>query len=303
MKPRILLIGSAGQVAWELKRCLSTLGEVVVASRDAATNRIDLADPQTIAPVVQAVRPNWVVNAAAYTAVDKAEEEADLANRINGEAVGVLAQQAKAVGACLVHYSTDYVFDGQADQPYSEQSPTNPQSVYGRSKLLGEETIAETGVPHLILRTSWVYGARGHNFFLTMRRLAREREELRIVSDQFGAPTWSRHIAEATGQILAQLQQDTAACSDASGVYHLVSSGQCSWFDFAQRIIDHQRRHEAVAVQSVQPIATHEYPLPAPRPAYSVMSNAKLAQTFGIHMPHWSESLDLVLREIADTTF
>lgn len=299
MRPRILLIGANGQVAWELRRSLGTLGDLIVAHRHDDSHRIDLAQPQTIAPVVQDVQPDWIINAAAYTAVDKAEEERELAFRINAEAVGALAEQARRVGAALVHYSTDYVFDGRASRPYVEDAPTHPQSVYGRSKLQGEQALRETGIPHLILRTSWVYGARGHNFFLTMRRLARERSELGIVADQVGAPTWSRHIAEATAQILVQLGQDAAAWQQSSGTYHLVSSGQCAWFDFAKHIIDHQRAHETVATQVIKPITTDEYPLPAPRPAYSVMSNDKLARTFGVYMPDWSVGLDLVLGEVA----
>ncbi|MEW6316098.1 MAG: dTDP-4-dehydrorhamnose reductase [Pseudomonadota bacterium] len=298
--PRILIIGDQGQVAWELQRTLATLGDVIAAGRSTATHALDLARPETIAPLVEATRPNWIINAAAYTAVDKAEQEEELATTINGRAVGELAAAAKSVGALLVHYSTDYVFDGTADKPYTEEAPTNPQSAYGRSKLAGEEAIRASDTPHLILRTSWVYGARGHNFMRTIRRLAREREELRIVADQHGCPTWSRHIAEATAQILAQLGQDRAAWAAKTGTYHLVSSGQGTWHDFASRIVEHQRQHEPVKTERILPIRTEEYPLPAPRPKYSVLCTDKMRAAFGIHMPHWESALEQVQKELCE---
>lgn len=296
--PRILVLGEQGQVAWELQRTLATQGEMIVAGRNSATHRADFSQPETLAALVEAIHPDWIVNAAAYTAVDKAEQEQDLAHRINGRAPGVLAEAAARVGALLVHYSTDYVFDGTATTPYAESAITNPQSEYGRSKLAGEEAIRAVGASHLILRTSWVYGARGGNFMRTIRRLAREREELRIVADQRGCPTWSRHIAEATTQILVRLGRDRAAWAETSGTYHLVSSGQCTWHDFATHIVEHQRGQEPVKSQRIVPIATEDYPLPAPRPRYSVLDTAKLRAVFGIHMPHWEDALRQVQQDI-----
>ncbi len=298
VKARILIIGDQGQVAWELKRALATLGEVTCVGRTTAPYALDLAKPDTIAPLVESIQPDWIINAAAYTAVDKAEQEEPLATTINGTAVGVLAKAAKSVGALLVHYSTDYVFDGTATQPYTEDAQTNPQSAYGRSKLAGEEAIHAADTPYLILRTSWVYGARGHNFMRTIRRLAREREELCIVADQTGSPTWSRHIAEATGQMLAQLSLNPEAWQAKSGTYHLVSGGQCSWHDFAHRIVEAQRAQEAIPCQRVTPIATQEYPVPAPRPQYSVLNTGKLSSTFNIHMPDWTTALSMVQQDI-----
>ncbi|MEW5838777.1 MAG: dTDP-4-dehydrorhamnose reductase [Pseudomonadota bacterium] len=293
-----MLIGDQGQVAWELKRTLSTLGDLIVVGRSTSPHALDLARVETVAPLVLTLRPDWIVNAAAYTAVDKAEQEEELATRINAEAVGELARAAQEVGALLLHYSTDYVFDGSSLEPYREDSPTCPQSAYGRSKLLGEEAIAKSGSDYLILRTSWVYGARGHNFLRTMRRLAREREELRVVADQFGCPTWSRHIAESTAQVLAQLRLERARWKECSGIYHVVSSGQASWHEFASQIIGAQRMHEAIMCQRVLPITTQEYPLPAARPAYSVMNTEKLRAVFGVHVPHWRQGLELVQLEL-----
>jgi dTDP-4-dehydrorhamnose reductase len=296
--PRILIVGSDGQVAFELRRTLATLGEVTAVGRNTTPHRVDMAAPASLAAVVESLRPDWIINAAAYTAVDKAETEVEAATAINGRAPGVLADVARKVGALLVHYSTDYVFDGTASTPYREDTATNPQSVYGRSKLAGEEAIRAAGTPHLILRTSWVYGARGHNFMRTIRRLAREREELRIVADQRGCPTWSRHIAEATAQVLAQLRMDRSAWAANSGTYNVVSSGEGAWFNFASRIVEHQRGHETIKAQRIVPIKTEEYPLPAKRPQYSVLDTTKLHQTFSIKMPHWEEALRQVQEEL-----
>lgn len=295
---RILLLGEHGQVAWELRRALATLGQVTVAGRNNAAQRADFSEPESLFALVDALRPHWIVNAAAYTAVDKAEQEPELAHCINGRAPGVLAEAAAGGGALLVHYSTDYVFDGTATVPYRETATTNPQSAYGRSKFAGEEAIRAAAGSHLILRTSWVYGARGGNFLRTIRRLAREREELRVVADQRGCPTWSRHIAEATAQILARIGRDHAAWSETSGTYHLVSTGQGTWHDFATRIVEHQRAQEPVKAQRIVPIATEDYPLPAPRPRYSVLDTSKLSAVFGIHMPHWEDALREVQQDI-----
>jgi len=295
---RILVLGGDGQVAWELRRSLATLGEVIAVGRRTAPHALDLMEPETIAPLVEAVRPHWIVNAAAYTAVDKAEQELEAAAAVNATGPGLLAEAAARVGAQLVHYSTDYVFDGRATTPYREDAAPNPQGVYGRTKLDGEEAIAKAGCDWLIFRTAWVYGARGGNFMRTMRRLAREREELRVVADQRGAPTWSRHVAEATAQVLAQLGDDRAAWHRACGIYHLTSAGEATWHDFASAIVEHQRSREAIACQRVSAITTADYPTPAQRPAYSVLDNDKLARSFGIRLPDWRDALAQVQEEL-----
>jgi len=295
---RILLLGADGQLARELRRELSTLGALVVAGRSIGREHIDFTAPDSVAGVIERVRPHWIVNAAAHTAVDRAEHERDLAFAVNATTPSVIAKAAAEIGALLVHYSTDYVFDGTGARPYREDAPTAPQSVYGQSKRAGEEAIAASGAAHLVLRTSWVYGLAGNNFMRTMRRLAREREALRVVADQRGAPTWSRHIAQATAQMLARLGQDRAAWQRLSGVYHLVSQGETTWHGFAEAIIGHQRRHEPVKVTCITPIATHEYPLPAPRPAYSVLDTGKLFDTFGIRLPDWRDALGQVQEEL-----
>ncbi len=282
---KILLTGKNGQVGWELERTLATLGEVVAVDRQG----MDLADPDSIRRAVRAIRPDLIVNPAAYTAVDKAESEPELAMAINGIAPGIMAEEAKRLGAEMVHYSTDYVFDGAKDSPYLEQDLPNPLGVYGKTKLAGEEAIRASGVPHLILRTSWVYGMRGRNFLLTILRLAKERDELKIVADQIGAPTWSRMIAEASAQILAR---HGTSLSDVSGLYHLTAGGRTSWHGFTQAILEHTRSGEQ-ALPRLIPIATPEYPLPAPRPLYSLLANDKLFNTFGIGLPSWDASLAL----------
>jgi dTDP-4-dehydrorhamnose reductase len=300
MKPerRILVLGGDGQVAWELRRTLATLGEVIAVGRRTEPHALDLMRPDTILPLVETLRPDWIVNAAAYTAVDKAEHEPDVAVAINAIGPGLLAEAAGRIGAQLVHYSTDYVFDGTANVPYTEDDAPNPQGVYGRTKLEGEEAIARSGCDWLILRTAWVYGARGNNFMRTMRRLAREREELRVVADQRGAPTWSRHIAEATAQMLAQLGDDRAAWHRVCGIYHLTSAGEATWHDFARPIVDHLRRHETIACKNVTAITTTDYPTPAKRPAYSVLDNDKLARTFGIRLSDWRVALAQVQEDL-----
>lgn len=301
--PRILVFGADGQVARELRRELSTVGELVVVGRTTPGLSADFAVPESLAAVVANVRPQLIVNAAAFTAVDRAESEPALAKAVNAVAPGVIAIAARECGAAMLHYSTDYVFDGTATAPYRETDATNPQSAYGRSKLAGENAIRESGVAHLILRTSWVYGLHGLNFMRTMRRLARERDELRVVADQHGAPTWSRHIAQVSAQIIAQLDGDPQAWQPVSGTYHLVSGGACSWHEFAERIVAHQGLHEPVKAQRIVPIATHEYPLPAPRPAYSVLNTDKLLDTFGLRLPDWQEALAQVQQELEQERF
>jgi dTDP-4-dehydrorhamnose reductase len=284
---KILLTGSSGQVGYELERSLQGLGEVVAADR----SRMDLADLDQVRAVIRAVQPGLIVNPAAYTAVDKAESEPELAFRINAEAPGVMAEEAKKLGAALVHYSTDYVFPGDDPAPRVEHDATGPINVYGASKLAGEQAIAAAGVPHLIFRTSWVYGMRGKNFLLTMLKLARERDELRIVADQHGAPTWSRTIADATALVLAQAGaggQDW--WQQHSGIYHLSSQGQTTWFEFTQAIIE-----QAGIACRLQPITSAEDPVPARRPQYSVLSSQRLQQQF-CRLPHWRDALALCMR-------
>jgi dTDP-4-dehydrorhamnose reductase len=291
--PRILLIGNTGQVGWELERSLATLGEVVAAGRNTLPHRIELTDPDSMRHTVREVQPDWIVNAAAYTAVDKAEQEEAQALRINGEAPGVLAELAKEINAALVHYSTDYVFDGKARVPYREDDPANPLNAYGRTKLAGETNIQTVGGKYLIFRTSWIYGLRGKNFLLTLQRLAREREELRIVADQLGSPTWCRNIAEATTQIISQMIVYPDLKEQAAGLYHLSADGQTSWHGFAEAIVTILRKYDDLVVKRIRTIETHEYPLPAERPAFSVLSNKKVYDMFSIHMPDWSEALNL----------
>lgn len=282
---RILLSGINGQVGWELQRTLQPLGEVIALER----SRFDLADANGMRSVVRELKPTHIVNPAAYTAVDKAESEADLALAINGTAPGVLAEEARRLGALLVHFSTDYVFAGDAAAPYAEDAPTAPISSYGRSKLAGEHAIAASGCRHLIFRTAWVYGLRGHNFLRTMLRLARERDELRVVDDQHGAPTWSRMIAEATALALARHDGQ-------QGIYHLAAAGATTWHGFAAALL--ARATEVGALDRVPPvrrIASAEFSTPAQRPAYSLLSCRRLEQDFGIALPDWELQLRLCL--------
>ncbi len=287
---RILLTGSRGQVGWELARTLSTLGEVVALDADG----LDLTDADAIRRVVGEVRPGIIVNPAAHTAVDKAESEPDLARAINATAPGILAEEAEKLGALLVHYSTDYVFDGGGKAPRQEDDPTGPLNVYGATKLEGENAIRAGCRRHLIFRTSWVYGARGANFLLTMRRLMGERPELKIVDDQIGAPTWCRHLAEATAQILAQAGSPARGADKPEpwGVYHITNGGETSWHGFAAAIqaMDAPEKPARLAA-----IPSSEYPTPARRPLNSRLDNAKLERVFGLRLPDWREALRLCL--------
>jgi dTDP-4-dehydrorhamnose reductase len=283
--PRILLIGKRGQVAWELQRTLAPMAQMTCWG----STELDLSAADTIRQRVRETRPQVVVNAGGYTAVDKAESEPDLALKINGVAPGVLAEECKRLDALLVHYSTDYIFDGAKREPYLESDLPNPLGVYGRSKLAGEQAIQAVGGAHLIFRLCWVYGARGQNFMLRMFRLAREREKLHVVNDQVGCPTWSRMIAEATTLALKQAiaTRDFAAHT---GTYHLAASGQTSWHGFARAIVGLMGGAER-KVKIIEEITTAEYPTPACRPAYSVLNCEKLRRTFGLQLPHWEESL------------
>lgn len=289
--PRILLIGKVGQVGFELRRTLAPLAQVACVDFP----EIDLTNADSIRRWMREVRPRVVINAAAYTAVDKAESDPDRAVKINGLAPGILAEEAAKLGSLLVHYSTDYVYDGVKTSAYVETDAPNPLSAYGRSKLAGDQAIQAAGCAHLIFRLCWVYGARGQNFMLTMMRLARERETLRVVKDQFGSPTWSRMIAEATAQAIYQA---VAAPEPGAftGIYHLAASGLTSWHGFAKAIVGLMPAEEK-RCKSVDPIATSEYPLPARRPANSALSCEKLKRTFGLQLPDWEESLKQVLEK------
>ena len=277
-RPKILLTGSAGQLGFELAKTLAAHAEVV--GRDHAT--LDLADPDALVAAVRGVRPQAIVNAAAYTAVDRAENEPGRAHAINAVAPGILAEEARRLDALLIHFSTDYVFDGKATAPYAEDNTTGPLNVYGQSKLAGERAIAQGGAKSLILRTSWVYGLRGSNFLLTIKRLATERNELKIVADQFGVPNWSHALAQATAELVAR---GLPVLGERAGVYHLSAAGSASWFEFAHAIISNKQHPRVV------PIATSEYPTAARRPAYAVLGTSKLEATFGISLGHWRELL------------
>lgn len=292
----ILVTGISGQVGFELQQTLSSLGTVIGLARA----ELDLADDQAIRRVIREVQPSAIINPAAYTAVDKAESEPELAFAINGIAPGVMAEEAATLDIPFIHYSTDYVFDGSKTMPYLESDDPNPLGVYGKSKLAGEEAIRAAGGQYAILRTSWVYGPRGKNFLRTIINLAQQRDELKVVADQVGAPTSSRAIANATAMILSQWDEGK------SGTYHLTCAGQTSWHGFAQAILRlYHVQHEVrgwpplrVQAEDVQPISTAEYPTAAPRPANSVLANIKVFEAFHISMPLWSEALSAVLREL-----
>ena len=273
----ILVTGANGQVGFELAHWLRPYGRVVAIDSDT----LDLADADAIARTMRELSPALVVNAAAYTAVDQAEKERDLAFAINAAAPGVLAEEARRVGATLIPYSTDYVFDGAAREPYDEDAPTGPLCVYGASKLEGERRIAASGAAALVFRTSWVYGLRGRNFLLTIRRLAAERDELRIVADQTGVPNWCRALARATARVVAG---GLPAMRERAGLYHLSSSGPATWYEFARAIVGDVPRPR------VTPIATADYPTPARRPAYGVLATAKFERTFGFALPNWRDA-------------
>ncbi len=296
MIPRILLLGAEGQVGWELRRALLPLGSVTPCSRAEA----DLSDLAAVEALLRRERPQVIVNAAAYTAVDKAETEIDAAMRVNAEAPGLLARHAAEHDALLVHYSTDYVFDGGKTAPYTEEDRTDPQSVYGRSKRLGEEAIQRAGCRHLIFRTSWVYAARGGNFARTMLRLARERDTLRVVADQVGAPTSAELIADVTAHGIHRLQTDPQA-HELGGLYHLVAAGETSWHGYARHVLAHARQlgwDLRCDPDAVQPIATADYPLPAKRPANSRLATQRLRTAFGLTLPDWTIQVDRLIAEL-----
>jgi dTDP-4-dehydrorhamnose reductase len=307
MKPRILLIGSTGQVGHELTFVLPRLGEVVVPDRAA----LDLTCAADVARIIRDAQPQIIVNAAAYTAVDLAEKEPEKARAINTNAPAAMAAEAANLNALLVQYSTDYVFDGSKESPYTEDDPTNPLSVYGRTKLDGENAIRDSGCRHLILRTAWVYATRGKNFLLTILRLASQREELRIVSDQIGAPTWAREIARATASMLERHAAAAAGDTPPVGTFHVTAGGTTNWHAFASAIVEEAAKLPganpwltaalaggSIVTKRITPIATADYPTPARRPAYSVLSNERLVQSFRVQLPEWRDQLKAALASI-----
>jgi dTDP-4-dehydrorhamnose reductase len=296
----LLVTGADGQVGWELRRALAPLGPVVALRRADA----DLADASALRAAVRAHRPAAIVNAAAYTAVDRAESERELAFAVNAVAPGMLAEEAARLGVPLVHYSTDYVFDGTKGAPYVEDDPVAPVGAYGETKLQGERAVAAAGGPHLVFRTSWLYAARGRNFLLTMLRLAHEREELRVVADQAGVPTPARLVAEVTAQALARhATEDGFALPEARwGVHHLAARGPTTWHEFAREILALDPRRETQRCHAVTAIATSDFPTPARRPAYSVLDPSRLERAFALRMPEWRSQLALVMGELAGRT-
>ncbi|MFM8864514.1 MAG: dTDP-4-dehydrorhamnose reductase [Limnohabitans sp.] len=293
---KILLLGKNGQVGWELQRSLSVLGELVALDRHSDPCG-DLSQPDRLAETVRALRPGVIVNAAAHTAVDKAESEADLARTLNATAPAALAQAAAETGAWLVHYSTDYVFDGSGTRPWQEGDATGPLGVYGQTKLEGEQAIAASGCRHLVFRTSWVYAARGGNFAKTMLRLAQERERLTVIDDQRGAPTGADLIADVTAHAIRTVVQKP----EFSGLYHLVAGGETSWHGYASHAIARARalRPElAWQVGEIAPVPTSAFPTPAKRPLNSRLDTRKLQQAFGLTLPHWQQGVDRLLAEI-----
>jgi dTDP-4-dehydrorhamnose reductase len=292
---KILLTGRHGQVGWELEQRLKGLGKIFAFDRST----LDLTQARQIRDVVSRIQPDLIINAAAYTAVDKAESEQELAEAVNSTAPGILAQAAKDHNAAMIHFSTDYVFDGSKPTPYNEDDSCNPMGVYGKTKWQGEQNILATGIPCIILRTSWVYGTRGKNFLKTILRLANEKEKIRIVNDQIGAPTWCGDLAQKTTEILQWLQRhpsssETIIPKELSGVYHLTCGGQTSWFGFAEAILQNSATSKT---PKLIPITTKEYPTPAKRPLNSMLSNQKLEQAMGIQPIPWETALKSCLKQ------
>jgi dTDP-4-dehydrorhamnose reductase len=296
---KILLLGAKGQVGWELQRSLAPLGQLKICNRTT----VDFEDASQLQSVIRQFAPTVIVNAAAYTAVDLAESEVDKAFNINAKAVEILAIEAKSLDAWLIHYSTDYVFDGTNSAAYVETDTPNPQSIYGKSKLQGEDAIRESGCSHLIFRTSWVYATRGANFAKTMMRLAKERNELKVVADQFGAPTSAELIADVTALCLFGLTLGSVPSENFSGTYHLVAAGETSWHGFAQYVVGAAQKNGEVfrvAPDKIQAITTEQYPTPAKRPANSRLESKKLAKTFKLSMPSWQTHVDRMIAEIVN---
>ena len=296
---KILLLGKNGQVGWELQRSMAPLGEVLALDRHSTAWCGDLSQPERLAQTVRSWRPDVIVNAAAHTAVDKAESEPDLARCLNATAPAALAQAAAEVGAWLLHYSTDYVFNGQGNTPWQETDATGPLSVYGQTKLEGEQAIVASGCKHLIFRTSWVYGARGGNFARTMLRLAGERERLTVIDDQHGAPTGADLIADVTAHAIRQVMQPQAA--SLAGIYHLVAGGETTWHGYARHVIAQARLIQpqlGLKVTDIAPVPTSAFPTPAQRPLNSRLNTHKLQQAFGLVLPPWQQGVDRMLAEI-----
>jgi dTDP-4-dehydrorhamnose reductase len=304
MSLRVLITGCNGQVGWHLQRTLAPMGEVTAIDIE----QVDLTNSRAVARTVREAAPDIVVNAAAYTAVDKAESEPELARAINVGAPAQIAEECSRSGALLIHYSTDYVYDGSKRAPYEERDATGPLSVYGETKLAGDQAIQASGCAHIILRTTWVYDIRGKNFLRTVIRLAQEKEELRIVGDQYGAPTWARGLAEATTIILSRcLEHKSGTGKWRTGVFHLTAGGQTSWAGFAQAILEDYIAFRPadgtgefglpLKTRKVSPITTEEYPTPARRPRNSVLSNAQVQAAFGITMPNWRDQLRLAMQD------
>lgn len=293
----ILLLGCGGQVGWELQRSLAVLGRVTALDHDSRTHCGDFANPQGVAETVRALRPQVIVNAAAHTAVDKAEGEPELARLLNASTPGVLAEEAARLKAWLIHYSTDYVFDGSGSTPWCEDDAPAPLSVYGATKLEGEQLIRQSGCQHLILRTSWVYAARGGNFAKTMLRLGAERERLTVIDDQWGAPTGADLLADVTAHAIRHLQ----ARPQDGGLYHCVAGGEATWHSYAKYVFDQARQASPAinfAVQEVAPVPTSSFPTPARRPHNSRLDTQKLQRTFGLTLPPWQQGVARMLAEI-----
>ncbi|MFM9427940.1 dTDP-4-dehydrorhamnose reductase [Variovorax sp. GrIS 2.14] len=297
MTIKILLFGKGGQVGWELQRSLAPLGELVALDFDSTDFNADFGRPEQLAETVLKVRPDVIVNAAAHTAVDKAESEPDFARKLNATSPGVVAEAANQIGALMVHYSTDYVFDGSGSKPWREDDAIGPLSVYGRTKLEGEQLIAANCPRHLIFRTSWVYAARGGNFAKTMLRLAKERERLTVIDDQFGAPTGAELLADLTAHAIRATLQDEKK----TGLYHLVAGGETSWHGYAKFVVE-QAREAGVELKAspstVDAVPTSAFPTPATRPQNSRLDTSKLQSTFGLTLPHWQAGVARMLREI-----
>lgn len=292
---RILLLGKIGQLGWELQRCLGSLGDVVALDYP----EIDLRQPSTVAEVIRNVSPQVVINATAYTAVDKAESEPELAMAINAHAVGVLAQESEAIHAAFIHYSTDYVFDGNKGSPYVESDTPNPINVYGKSKLTGERFIQEVGGSYLIFRTSWVYSLRKESFVTKVLEWARRQTSLRVVDDQVGNPTWARALAEVTALMLARVQGSPYAwIKERRGIYHLAGSGFCSRFEWARAVLENDPRRQEQAVKELLPAKTADFPTPAQRPLFSALNCDHFTATFDLRLPPWQEALKLAMGEM-----
>ena len=295
---KILLLGKNGQVGWELQRALAPLGDLVALDFDSpGPLKADFSEPESLAATVRAIAPQVIVNAAAHTAVDKAESEPDFAHALNAASPAVLAREAQTLDAWLMHYSTDYVFDGSGSAPWVEDSPTGPLSVYGRTKLEGEKAIRASGCRHLIFRTSWVYAARGGNFAKTMLRLAKERDRLTVIDDQIGSPTGADLLADLTAHALRFAQQR----AQVAGTYHAVAQGETSWHGYARHVVEFARalgQPIKVSADAIEPVATSAFPTPARRPHNSRMNTRKLRETFGLNLPSWQSGVERMLTEV-----